>query len=109
MLPLSAQRLRLIQMLWRGSGSLQSCSCSWFPGLYSKAAQTLGGIDFDSGRSSLDADYKLRKCVEIAMLYLEDEDPVNAETYIKKASGYLNSTTRKVSKSLIFYGIVRGI
>jgi hypothetical protein len=37
----------------------------------------------------LDAEYKLAKYVKISMLYLEDDDAVSAETYIKKASALL--------------------
>ena len=39
----------------------------------------------------LSDEYKLQKCVQIAMLYLEDDDAVNAETYIKKASFLLSA------------------
>lgn len=35
------------------------------------------------------AEYKLGKNIKIAMLYLEDEDAVSAEQYIKKASSLL--------------------
>ena len=31
-------------------------------------------------------DYKLETYLKIARLYLEDDDPVNAEAYIKRAS-----------------------
>lgn len=58
---------------------------------WSKAAQTLAGIDLDSGMRQLGADYKLAKVVKIAMLFLEDDDAVSAETYIKKASPLLVS------------------
>lgn len=37
----------------------------------------------------LDADYKLGKNVKISMLYLEDDDAVAAEQYIKKASSLI--------------------
>lgn len=37
------------------------------------------------------AEYKLGKNIKIAMLYLEDDDAVAAETYIKKASSLLSS------------------
>jgi hypothetical protein len=37
------------------------------------------------------AEYKLAKNIKIAMLYLEDDDAVSAETYIKKASSLLTS------------------
>lgn len=39
----------------------------------------------------LDSDYKLRQNIRIAMLYLEDDDAVNAELYIKKASSLIAS------------------
>ncbi len=37
----------------------------------------------------VDSEYKLAKYVKIAMLFLEDDDAVSAETYIKKASALL--------------------
>ncbi|KAL3698309.1 hypothetical protein R1sor_012385 [Riccia sorocarpa] len=58
---------------------------------WSKAAQMLSGIDLDSGIRMLDDTYKLAKCVKIALLYLEDDDAINAETYIKKASFLVNN------------------
>jgi COP9 signalosome complex subunit 4 len=36
-------------------------------------------------------EYKLAKNIKIAMLYLEDDDAVSAETYIKKASSLIAS------------------
>eukprot|EP00252_Welwitschia_mirabilis_P006340 TRINITY_DN17193_c0_g2_i1.p1 TRINITY_DN17193_c0_g2~~TRINITY_DN17193_c0_g2_i1.p1 ORF type:complete len:402 (+),score=73.31 TRINITY_DN17193_c0_g2_i1:71-1276(+) len=62
---------------------------------WSKAAQMLGGIDLDSGIRMLDDTYKLEKCVQIARLYLEDDDAVNAETYIKRASFLVNNSQDK--------------
>lgn len=55
------------------------------------AAQRAGrALHIPSGSPSLPpAEYKLGKNVKIAMLYLEDEDAVSAETYIKKASSLL--------------------
>ncbi|PRW20786.1 COP9 signalosome complex subunit 4 [Chlorella sorokiniana] len=58
---------------------------------WSKAAHALAGIDLDSGMRLLDAEYKLGKNIKIAMLYLEDEDAVSAEQYIKKASSLLTA------------------
>ncbi|PKA59925.1 COP9 signalosome complex subunit 4 [Apostasia shenzhenica] len=52
---------------------------------WSKAAQMLSGIDLDSGIRIDDAK-KLAKCVKIATLYLEDDDSVNAEAFVNKAS-----------------------
>jgi COP9 signalosome complex subunit 4 len=39
----------------------------------------------------VEPEYKLAKYVKISMLYLEDDDAVNAETYIKKASTLIAS------------------
>ena len=58
---------------------------------WSRAAQALAGIDLDSGMRVLEPEYKLGKNVKIAMLYLEDDDAVSAETYVKKASSLLSS------------------
>ena len=45
----------------------------------------------------LDSEYKLKQNIRIAMLYLEDEDAVNAEAYIKKASSLIaGSKVRQV-------------
>ena len=40
----------------------------------------------------VDAEYKLEKNIKIAMLYLEDDDAVNAETFIKKAASLITNT-----------------
>jgi COP9 signalosome complex subunit 4 len=58
---------------------------------WNKAAQALSGIDLDSSVRQINPEYKLAKCVKIAMLYLEDDDAVNAESFIKKASSLLSS------------------
>lgn len=39
----------------------------------------------------MDSEYKLRQNVKIAMLYLEDDDPINAEAFLKKASALITS------------------
>ena len=41
---------------------------------------------------TVDAEYKLEKNIKIAMLYLEDDDAVNAETFIKKAASLITGT-----------------
>ncbi|KAL7002663.1 COP9/signalosome complex subunit Csn4 [Sarracenia purpurea var. burkii] len=53
---------------------------------WSKAAQILSGIDLDSAMRVIDDIFRLSKCVKIASLYLEDDDAVNAEAFINKAS-----------------------
>lgn len=58
---------------------------------WSAAARTLAGIDLDSGLRQLDAEYRLAKNVKISMLYLEDDDSVAAEMYIKKASSLVTT------------------
>ncbi|KAG9440942.1 hypothetical protein H6P81_021107 [Aristolochia fimbriata] len=63
---------------------------------WSKAAQMLSGIDLDSGIRMLDDSYKLSKCVQIARLYLEDDDAVNAEVFINKASFLVSSSQHEV-------------
>ena len=53
---------------------------------WSQAAVALAGIDLESGPRAGDARHKLETLVHISQLYLEDDDAVNAETYIKRAS-----------------------
>ncbi|XP_044475454.1 COP9 signalosome complex subunit 4 [Mangifera indica] len=59
---------------------------------WSKAAQMLSGIDLDSGMRVIDDTFRLSKCVQIARLYLEDDDAVNAEAFINKASFLVSSS-----------------
>ncbi|XP_058077359.1 COP9 signalosome complex subunit 4 isoform X1 [Magnolia sinica] len=63
---------------------------------WSKAAQMLSGIDLDSGIRMMDETYKLSKCVQIARLYLEDDDAVNAEVFINKASFLVSNSQQEV-------------
>lgn len=53
--------------------------------------QVLAGIDLDSGPRSQDPAYRLAKNIRISMLYLEDDDSVSAESYIKKASALIGA------------------
>ncbi|CAH2046727.1 unnamed protein product [Thlaspi arvense] len=63
---------------------------------WSKAAQMLSGIDLDSGMRGVDDNFKLSKCIQIARLYLEDDDAVNAEAFINKASFLVSSSQNEV-------------
>ncbi|KAL6295733.1 COP9 signalosome complex subunit 4 [Prunus avium] len=63
---------------------------------WSKAAQMLSGINLDSGMRVVDDTFKLSKCVQIARLYLEDDDAVNAEAFIHKASFLITSIQHEV-------------
>ncbi|KAF9618081.1 hypothetical protein IFM89_000032 [Coptis chinensis] len=59
---------------------------------WSRVAQMLSGIDLDSGirhTSSL-------KFIQIACLYLEDDDAVNAEAFINKASFLVSGSQHEV-------------
>ncbi|KAG2423894.1 hypothetical protein HXX76_014947 [Chlamydomonas incerta] len=58
---------------------------------WSKAAQVLSGIDLEGGGRAVEPGYKLRQNIKIAMLYLEDDDSVNAEMYIKKAAALISA------------------
>lgn len=50
---------------------------------------------WDAGMRMVDAEYKLEKNIKIAMLYLEDDDAVSAETFIKKAASLITNTKVK--------------
>ncbi|KAL3505282.1 hypothetical protein ACH5RR_035123 [Cinchona calisaya] len=64
--------------------------------LWSKAAQMLSCIDLDSGMRVIDDTFRLSKCVQIACLYLEDDDAVNAEAFINKASFLVSNSRHEV-------------
>ena len=55
---------------------------------------------YPAGMRVLDSEYKLRQNIKIAMLYLEDDDSVNAELFIKKASSLIAGS--KVSAMACF-------
>ncbi|XP_057988794.1 COP9 signalosome complex subunit 4 isoform X3 [Hevea brasiliensis] len=63
---------------------------------WSKAAQMLSGIDLDSGMRVIDDTFRLSKCVQIARLYLEDDDAINAEAFINKASFLVSNSQHEV-------------
>jgi COP9 signalosome complex subunit 4 len=70
-----------VSVLREGLAALHQTEEEW-----SRAAGVLAGIDLDSGIRVLSDEYKLQKCVQIATLYLQDDDAINAETFIKKAA-----------------------
>lgn len=65
-----------------------SCNAACIPAY----VQVLAGIDLDSGPRSQDSAYRLAKNIRISMLYLEDDDSVSAESYIKKASALIGAS-----------------
>ncbi|KAK7507736.1 hypothetical protein BaRGS_00000701 [Batillaria attramentaria] len=50
------------------------------------AANVLVGIPLETGQKQYSTDYKLETYLKIARLYLEDDDAVQAEAYINRAS-----------------------
>ena len=46
----------------------------------------LAGIPLESGIRMLEDNYKVEKYIKIAMLYLQDEESISAETFINRAS-----------------------
>ncbi|KAK4874217.1 hypothetical protein RN001_013577 [Aquatica leii] len=51
-----------------------------------EAAGVLVGIPLETGQKQYTVDYKLETYLKIARLYLEDDDPVQAEAFINRAS-----------------------
>jgi COP9 signalosome complex subunit 4 len=52
---------------------------------WTQAAMMLKGIPMDSGTRTVSNDFKLRIYIRIVRLYLEDEDSVNADSYLNRA------------------------
>ncbi|XP_044738250.1 COP9 signalosome complex subunit 4 [Chrysoperla carnea] len=53
---------------------------------WKEAANVLVGIPLETGQKQYSVDYKLDTYLKIARLYLEDDDPVQAEAFINRAS-----------------------
>ncbi|XP_018319031.1 COP9 signalosome complex subunit 4-like [Agrilus planipennis] len=53
---------------------------------WKEAANVLVGIPLETGQKQYTIDYKLDTYLKIARLYLEDDDPVQAEAFINRAS-----------------------
>lgn len=54
--------------------------------MWREAAGVLVGIPLETGQKQYSIDYKLDTYLKIARLYLEDDNPVDAEAYINRAS-----------------------
>jgi len=61
---------------------------------WTQAAKMLAGIPLDSGIRVLEDNYKVEKYIKIAMLYLQDEESISAETNINRASLLITEDTR---------------
>ena len=57
---------------------------------WSTAAKLLAAIPMDSGIRMIEVSYKVDKYIKIAMLYLQDEEAVSAETFINRAALLIN-------------------
>lgn len=51
-----------------------------------EAANVLVGIPLETGQKQYSLEYKLETYLKIARLYLEDDDPIQAESFINRAS-----------------------
>ncbi|KAL4141928.1 hypothetical protein QTP88_004474 [Uroleucon formosanum] len=70
---------------------------------WKEAASVLVGIPLETGQKKYTVDYKLETYMKIARLYLEDDDPMLAESYINRAS--LLQTESKNEKLQICYKV----
>jgi COP9 signalosome complex subunit 4 len=61
-----------------------------------QAAKHLSMINLDSGHRAVSDDKKLATYIKICQLYLEDDDSVNAETYLNRASLFVNISKDKM-------------
>ncbi|XP_039291182.1 COP9 signalosome complex subunit 4 isoform X1 [Nilaparvata lugens] len=68
-----------------------------------EAAIVLVGIPLETGQKQYSVDYKLETYMKIARLYLEDDDPVQAEAFINRAS--LLQAESKDEKLQIYYKV----
>ncbi|XP_077295912.1 COP9 signalosome subunit 4 [Arctopsyche grandis] len=53
---------------------------------WKEAANVLVGIPLETGQKQYSVDYKLETYLRIARLYLEDDDPIQAEAFVNRAS-----------------------
>ncbi len=61
----------------------------------------LTGIPLENGQKQYSVDYKLETYLKIARLYLEDEDPVQAEGFINRAA-QLQTQTKDPGLQIIY-------
>jgi len=66
---------------------------------WTTAAKLLAAIPMDSGIRLIEMSYKVDKYIKIAMLYLQDEDSVSAETFINRAALLINEAEEDDEKS----------
>lgn len=59
------------------------------------------GIPLETGQKQYSVDYKLETYLKIARLYMEDEDPVQAEAFINRAA-QLQTQTKNAHLQIIY-------
>eukprot|EP01023_Acetabularia_acetabulum_P020601 TRINITY_DN20748_c0_g1_i1.p1 TRINITY_DN20748_c0_g1~~TRINITY_DN20748_c0_g1_i1.p1 ORF type:complete len:392 (-),score=65.37 TRINITY_DN20748_c0_g1_i1:118-1293(-) len=62
---------------------------------WSQAAYILSGIDLESGMRQASDENKVSMYIKICMLYLEDDNAVDAETYLNKAAILIGGSQNK--------------
>jgi len=65
---------------------------------WKEAAKILIAIPLDTGQRVLDPEYKVNIYIKIAQLYLEDDESVQAEAYINRASELIHQCRDEVLK-----------
>ncbi|XP_031553705.1 COP9 signalosome complex subunit 4-like [Actinia tenebrosa] len=68
---------------------------------WNAAAKVLTGIPLETGQRQYSVDYKLETYLRIAQLYLEDDDPVQADAYLNRAS-LLHADTKNESLQILY-------
>ncbi|XP_076040568.1 COP9 signalosome subunit 4 [Oratosquilla oratoria] len=72
-------------------------------GQWKEAAAVLTGIPLETGQKQYSVDYKLETYLKIARLYLEDDDPVQGEAYINRAS-LLQAESKSEELQILYKG-----
>ncbi len=92
-------------MLFEQVAQIRQCQATIFERQqrWREAATALVGIPLETGQKHYSVDYKLDTYLKIARLYLEDEDSVEAEAYVNRASVLQNETTNEQLK--IYYKV----
>ncbi|KAK3751013.1 hypothetical protein QZH41_020177, partial [Actinostola sp. cb2023] len=68
---------------------------------WNAAAKVLTGIPLETGQRQYSVDYKLETYLRIAQLYLEDDDPVQADAYLNRAS-LLHADTKSENLQILY-------
>ncbi|KAJ3381339.1 COP9 signalosome complex subunit 4, partial [Lobulomyces angularis] len=62
---------------------------------WTDSARMLQGIPLDSGHRAIPDEYKLKIYIQIVSLFLEDEDPTSAESFLNRAGLLVQTTSNK--------------